>query len=121
MWDVRNKSLRQKVELGKTSYPNCSYIDDQNIFIGDNKGIVHVFTTMEGKTSVATNFKLGHTKAISVLKYGRGSFITGSLDSTIKISVPTYPPQVITTLRSDGGQVGGVSNLVFFKKKKIFT
>lgn len=103
--------MRQKIELGKISYPNCLDTDGDNIYVGDNKGAVHVFTSKNGKTSIVSSFEMGHSKAISVLKQGRGYLITGSLDGTVQISLPTYPPQNIATVRSNGGQVGGVSLL----------
>lgn len=112
VYDIRTQSVRQKIILGKNCYPNCSYAYEGNLIVGDNKGSIHIFNLTNQVTDLVCSFDMEHQKLISVVKSGRGYLMTGSQDGLVKIALPTYPPHVITCLKSNGGEVGGVSRQI---------
>lgn len=119
VWDIRSRSVVQKMTLGKLCYPNCSHMDSGLLYVGDNRGSIHVISTNDGRAQKITTFETGHQKAISYVKHGRGYLLTSSLDGSIRISIPTNPPHAIATVLSSGGEVGGVSVLFAMKEKRI--
>lgn len=106
---MRSQKTREKFPLGKNCYPNCLIVDEGNLIVGDNKGVIHIFRTTNEATNLLCTFDMEHQKPISVVKSGRGYLMTGSLDGVVKIALPTHPPRVISSLTSTGGEVGSVS------------
>ncbi|KAI4881311.1 hypothetical protein NFI96_029923 [Prochilodus magdalenae] len=106
VFDRRAGKLLQKVQL-KSYLLSMSY-SGQEVWAGDNHGLVHTFSMNEGSFRSIAQFNVGHSSLVTGVHHSSGTLYTCSSDRTIKVHLPCAPPKTLCTLHHQAG-VNGLS------------
>ncbi|KAK2833572.1 hypothetical protein Q5P01_017461 [Channa striata] len=86
---------------------SMSYIGNE-VWAGDNRGMVHSFSMQTGTLQLLSQFDVGHTALVTGIHRTPGSLYTCSSDQTVKVHIPCAPPRTLCTLQYNAG-VNGLS------------
>ncbi|KAK1799229.1 hypothetical protein P4O66_007477 [Electrophorus voltai] len=106
VFDCRARKLLHRVQL-HSYFLSMSY-SGQEVWAGDNHGLVHTFSMNNGSFKPIAQFNVGHTSLVTGVHHSPGSLYTCSSDRTIKVHLPCAPPKTLCTLHHQAG-VNGLS------------
>jgi len=82
-------------------------LSENLLYVGDNKGKLHLLNPAHGWFDIVETCEVGHTSKLTCVKHGMGSILTSSTDGTVRISTPTQKPEAIAVIKSQAGEVTG--------------
>ncbi|XP_008288449.1 F-box/WD repeat-containing protein 9 [Stegastes partitus] len=97
VYDRRAGKGLKKLRL--SSYLMSMSYSGNEIWAGDNSGMLHSFSMQAGTLKPLSQFDVGHTALITGIQKTPGSLYTCSSDWTIKVHVPCAPPRTLCTLQ----------------------
>lgn len=105
LFDRRAEKLLQKVQL--RSYLLSLSYSGQEVWAGDNRGLVHTFSLHNSSLTPISQFNI-HRSLVTGVHCAPGALYTCSSDRTIKVHLPCAPPKTLCTLHHQAG-VNGLS------------
>lgn len=108
IFDRRADEVYKTIELEDT-YAMCISYSNNQLWIGDKNGQIHVYDAQYGKFELVKTFDVGHAEKVTGICYTPGALFTCSTDSKIKILEPNLDPGVINTLSVHNGAVARLS------------
>ncbi|XP_056144503.1 F-box/WD repeat-containing protein 9 [Lampris incognitus] len=106
IYDRRAGKPLKRLRLS-TYFLSMSY-NGNEVWAGDNRGMLHAFSMQAGCLKTLSQFDVGHTSLVTGIHRSSGSLYTCSSDRTIKVHLPCAPPRTLCTLRHQAG-VNGLS------------
>lgn len=106
VYDCRAGKGLKKIRL-KSYLLSMSYSGNE-VWAGDNRGMLHSFSMQAGTLKAVSQFDVGHTAMITGIHRSPGSLYTCSSDRTVKVHIPCSPPRTLCTLQNQVG-VNGLS------------
>ncbi|MBN3324254.1 FBXW9 protein, partial [Atractosteus spatula] len=97
VFDRRAGRLLQKIQLNSYLLSLC--YGGQEIWGGDNQGLLHTFTLQGGSFLHVSQFDVGHRSLVTGVHNSPGALYTCSSDNTVKVHIPCAPPRTLCTLR----------------------
>ncbi|XP_075994860.1 F-box/WD repeat-containing protein 9 [Genypterus blacodes] len=95
-------------KIGLKSYVMSMSDIDNEIWAGDNRGMLYTFSMQQGVLKPISQFDVGHTALVTGVHRSAGSLYTCSTDGTVKVHIPCAPPRTLCTLHHKTG-VNGLS------------
>ncbi|XP_076844822.1 F-box/WD repeat-containing protein 9 isoform X2 [Brachyhypopomus gauderio] len=83
VFDCRARKLLHRVQLN-SYFLSMSY-SGQEVWAGDNHGLVHTFSMSNGSFKPIAQFNVGHSSLVTGVHHSPGSLYTCSSDRTIKL------------------------------------
>ncbi|XP_048848132.1 F-box/WD repeat-containing protein 9 [Brienomyrus brachyistius] len=106
VFDWQAGKLLQKMKL--KSYIRSMSYGGQEVWAGDNRGILHTFSLQNGSLRAVSQFDVGHRSLVTGVHRSPGALYTCSSDRTIKVHLPSAPPRTLCTLHRQSA-VNGLS------------
>ncbi|KAJ7989365.1 hypothetical protein DPEC_G00303770 [Dallia pectoralis] len=106
LYDRRAGLTLQKLQL--SSYLLSMCYSGNELWAGDNRGMLHTFSMEAGSFKLVSQFDVGHTSLVTGIHRSPGTLYTCSADRTIKVHLPCAPPRTLCTLHHQSG-VSGLS------------
>ncbi|XP_020793818.1 F-box/WD repeat-containing protein 9 [Boleophthalmus pectinirostris] len=106
VYDCRAGKGLKKIRL--KTYPLSMSYSGNEVWAGDNKGMLHAFSMQAGTLQTLSQFDVGHTAMVTGIHRSPGSLYTCSADRTVKVHIPCSPPRTLCTLQQQTG-VNGLS------------
>ncbi|OAD56971.1 F-box/WD repeat-containing protein 9, partial [Eufriesea mexicana] len=110
IWDQRARKIMKSVTISQESFPMSMCIQRDMVYVGDGNAKLHVLDPNKGFEPVKY-YTTEHKKGINGVHLAPGCLITCSMDETVRISSPTDPPQPLTTLKSNYGEIASTDYL----------
>ncbi|XP_026181736.1 F-box/WD repeat-containing protein 9 [Mastacembelus armatus] len=106
VYDRRAGKGLRKIRL--SSYVLSMSYSGNEIWAGDNRGMLHSFSMQAGTLKPLSQFDVGHTALVTGIHRSPGSLYTCSSDRTLKVHIPCAPPRTLCTQHHKAG-VNGLS------------
>jgi len=109
VYDITAGKVFKTIQM--EAFPMCmSYANDQ-LWVGDKLGSVHIFDATDGDFDLIETYKVGHLSKVTGIRHTPGAIYTSSLDRTIRVLEPSLNPDTMTTLTQD--QRGAIAGIDF--------
>ncbi|KAK2893936.1 F-box/WD repeat-containing protein 9 [Channa argus] len=106
VYDCRAGKSLKNIQLN--SYLLSMSYSGNEVWAGDNRGMLHCFSMQAGTLKLLSQFDVGHTALVTGIHRTPGSLYTCSSDRTVKVHIPCAPPRTLCTLQHSAG-VNGLS------------
>lgn len=112
VWDQRAGKVLKRIKLYENkgednAFPMSLSFSENLLYVGDNKGKLHLLNPAHGWFNIVESYEVGHTAMLTCVKHGMGSILTSSTDGTVRVSTPTQKPEAIAVIVSQAGEVTG--------------
>lgn len=107
IWDHRAGRILNKITISKDAFPMSMCMRKDVVYVGDTCAKLHILDPKQDFEQVKC-YDTAHEKGITGVHCAPGCLITSSLDKTVRISSPTDPPQLLTTLNCGYGEIAGI-------------
>uniref|UniRef100_A0A3Q3INP4 Uncharacterized protein n=1 Tax=Monopterus albus TaxID=43700 RepID=A0A3Q3INP4_MONAL len=106
VYDRRAGKGLKKIRM--SSYVLSMSYSGNEVWAGDNRGMLHSYSMQAGTLKALSQFDVGHTAVVTGIHRSPGSLYTCSSDRTVKVHIPCAPPRTLCTLHHQDG-VNGLS------------
>lgn len=106
VYDRRADGLVKTLKLD--SYPMCMSYSDNQLWLGDKTGQVHLVDATQGSFNVVKTYDVGHTGKLTGIRHTQGGVFTCCTDKTVKVLEPTSRLETICTIVSDNCAVARI-------------
>ncbi|CAK9822567.1 F-box/WD repeat-containing protein 9 [Anthophora retusa] len=110
IWDQRAGKTMKNVTISQETFPMSICMKSDVVYVGDGSAKLHVLDPKNDFEPVRC-YTTDHKKGINGVHLAPGCLITSSMDETVRISSPTDPPQHLTILKSDYGEIASTDYL----------
>ncbi|XP_046752012.1 F-box/WD repeat-containing protein 9-like [Diprion similis] len=110
IWDHRSRKTVKTIKISNENFPMSISMQKSTVYAGDNGGKLHVLD-LNNDLELVKSYETGHKKGITGVYQAPGLLITTSLDKSVRISSPTNPPKLLTSLNSTYGEIAGMDYL----------
>ncbi|CAG2059790.1 unnamed protein product [Timema podura] len=113
VWDRRaGKLYKEAVTLNypkdpERSFPLALSLSSNCLYVGDNKGYLHLLDASHGRFANVEVYDIGHTNKVTSIQQNAGSIMTSSVDGTLRILTPTHKPRQINAIQCQSGEITG--------------
>ena len=99
VYDRRADAIFKTLTLAE--YPMCMGAWQDQLWVGDKIGLIHLIDTTDGDFNIVETYDVGHKGKVTDIIQTTGALFTCSTDKTVKVLEPCLSPaqpKVITTL-----------------------